>query len=68
MDRRNQQCLLVRTWKRQLSSSSDVRYRIFRALRQQKMNSTRDVSNKLFNLTIKLIVSGILHLNLNKPN
>ncbi|CAF3364177.1 unnamed protein product [Rotaria sp. Silwood1] len=60
LNKSNRQCLLVRTWKQQLSSSSssvDIRYRIFRALRRRKMNSTMDVANKLFDLTIKLLVS-----------
>ncbi|CAF3400976.1 unnamed protein product [Rotaria sp. Silwood1] len=60
LNKSNRQCLLVRTWKRQLLSSSssvDIRYRIFRALRRRKMNSTMDVANKLFDLTIKLLVS-----------
>ena len=53
------QCLLVRTWKKQLlsKSTSDVRYRVFRALRRKSMNSTMDVATKLFDLSLKLLVS-----------
>jgi hypothetical protein len=60
----NPQCLLIRTWKQQLNSplSTDVRYRIFRALRRRVMNSTNDVANKLFDLSIKLLVRNILEL------
>ncbi|CAF0808478.1 unnamed protein product [Adineta steineri] len=60
----NQQCLLIRTWKQKLSSG-DIRYRIFRALRRQIMNSTTDVANKLFDLTIKLLVKICLYFQLN---
>ncbi|CAF0911578.1 unnamed protein product [Rotaria sordida] len=65
LNKSNRQCLLIRTWKQQLSlssSSTDIRYRIFRALRRRKMNSTMDVANKLFDLTIKLLVSDNLYI------
>ncbi|CAF2504289.1 unnamed protein product [Rotaria sp. Silwood2] len=61
LNKSNRQCLLIRTWKRQLSLpalSTDIRYRVFRALRRRKMNSIQDVANKLFELTQKLLVSG----------
>ncbi len=63
LNKSNQQCLLIRTWKQHMLSTSDVRYRVFRALRRQKMNSTSDVANKLFDSTIKLLVRAILYLN-----
>jgi hypothetical protein len=58
LNKSNQQCSIIPTWKKRLAlSTTDVQYRIFRALRQRKMNSTKDVANKLFDLTIKLLVS-----------
>ncbi|UJR27496.1 hypothetical protein I4U23_008780 [Adineta vaga] len=58
----NQQCSLIHTWKTQFKASDDIRYRIFRALRRQQINSTTDVGNKIFDLTIKLLESDQLDL------
>ena len=52
----SQRCLLIRTWRKQMMSTNDVRYRIFRALRRQQVNSTTDVGNKLYELAVKLLV------------
>ncbi|CAF0804952.1 unnamed protein product [Adineta ricciae] len=57
-----QHCLLVRTWRKQMTSTNDVRYRIFRALRRQQVNSTADVGNKLYELAVKLLESDYLDL------
>ncbi|CAF1929045.1 unnamed protein product [Rotaria magnacalcarata] len=57
----NRQCLLVRTWKHNLSlpaaAFTDVRYRIYRALRRRKVQSMLDVANKLYDLTMKILES-----------
>ncbi|CAF4524021.1 unnamed protein product, partial [Rotaria magnacalcarata] len=59
----NRQCLLVRTWKHNLSlpaeAFTDVRYRIYRALRRRKVQSMLDVANKLYDLTMKILVNDI---------
>jgi hypothetical protein len=55
------QCLLIRTWKQRatLSLIDDIRYRTFRALRRNKINSTDNLAQQLFESSLKFLVCKV---------